>query len=43
MRLVTQAVYDFRETAAYIFANERDKVADIGEDITRTAPNWATV
>jgi hypothetical protein len=37
LRLVTQAVYDFRETAAYIFANERDKVADIGEDITREA------
>ncbi len=37
MRLVTQAVYDFRETAAYIFANEKDKVADIGEDITREA------
>jgi Type II restriction enzyme SfiI len=37
MRLVTHAVYDFRETAAYIFANEKDKVADIGEDITREA------
>jgi hypothetical protein len=37
MRLVTYAVYDFRETAADIFANEKDKVADIGEDITREA------
>lgn len=37
MRLVTQAVLDFRETAALIFKNEKDKVADIGEDITREA------
>lgn len=37
MRLVTQAVFDFRDTASYIFANERDKVADIGEDIMREA------
>src|SRR5207248_7228974 len=37
MRLVTQALFDFRETAARIFENERDLVADIGEDITREA------
>jgi Type II restriction enzyme SfiI len=37
IRLVTQSVHDFREQAAYIFANEKDKVADIGEDITREA------
>jgi type II restriction enzyme SfiI len=37
LRLVTQAIYDFRETAARIFENERDLVADIGEDITREA------
>jgi hypothetical protein len=37
VRLVTQAVLDFRETAALIFQNEKDKVADIGEDITREA------
>lgn len=37
VRLVTQAVSDFREIAAIIFQNEKDKVADIGEDITREA------
>lgn len=37
LRLVTQAVYDFRETAAAIFENEKDLVQDIGEDITREA------
>ena len=37
LRLVTQAVYDFRETAAEIFANETDLAQDIGEDITREA------
>lgn len=37
MRLVTQAIYDFRGTAALIFEKEKDKVADIGEDITREA------
>src|SRR5437588_5648132 len=37
LRLVTQAIYDFRDTAARIFENERDLVADIGEDITREA------
>ena len=37
LRLVTQAVYDFRETANEIFLGEPDLVADIGEDITREA------
>ena len=37
LRMVVQAIYDFKEEAAYIFANELDKVADIGEDITREA------
>lgn len=37
LRLVTQAVYDFRRTAAQIFENEKDLVQDIGEDITREA------
>jgi hypothetical protein len=37
LRLVTQAVVEFRETAALIFQNEKDEVADIGEDITREA------
>jgi len=37
MRLVSHAVYNFRETAEQIFANEKDKVAYIGEDITREA------
>jgi len=37
LRLVTQAIYDFRETAALIFENEKDLVQDIGEDITREA------
>jgi hypothetical protein len=37
LRLVTQALYDFRETAAEIFSNEPDLAADIGEDITREA------
>src|SRR6266498_1039822 len=37
MRLVTQAIYDFRKTAAEIFEKERDLVQDIGEDITREA------
>lgn len=37
MRLVTQAIYDFRETASEIFEKEKDLVADIGEDITREA------
>ncbi len=37
IRLVTQALYDFRETAAEIFRSEPDLAADIGEDITREA------
>ena len=37
LRLVVQAVYDFRETAAEIFKIESDLVADIGEDLTREA------
>lgn len=37
LRLVAQAVYDFRKTAALIFENEKDLVQDIGEDITREA------
>ncbi|MEK6285545.1 MAG: SfiI family type II restriction endonuclease [Acidobacteriota bacterium] len=36
MRLVTQAVYDFREQAAEIFLREAD-FSDIGEDTTREA------
>lgn len=36
-RLVTQAIYDFREIAFEIFRAEADLVADIGEDITREA------
>lgn len=36
-RLVTQAVYEFRETAAEIFRKERDLAQDIAEDITREA------
>ena len=37
LRLVVQAVCDFKETAAEIFKYESDLVADIGEDITREA------
>ncbi|RME42679.1 MAG: type II restriction endonuclease [Caldilineae bacterium] len=37
LRLVVQAIYDYRETAAEVFREERDWVADIGEDITREA------
>jgi hypothetical protein len=37
LRFVVQAIFDFRETAKAIFANEGDLVADIGEDITREA------
>ena len=37
MRLVAQALYDFRDTAAEIFHRERDLVQDIAEDITREA------
>jgi hypothetical protein len=37
LRLVMQAVYDYRITAQEIFQEESDLVADIGEDITREA------
>lgn len=37
LRLVVQAVYDFRDEANEIFYQERDLVTDIGEDITREA------
>jgi hypothetical protein len=37
LRLVVQAIYDFRHTAEQIFLEEQDLVADIGEDITREA------
>lgn len=37
LRLVVQAVYDYRQTAVEIFHEESDLVADIGEDITREA------
>jgi len=37
MRLVTQAMLNFREEAAQIYQNEQDKAQDIGEDITREA------
>ena len=37
LRLVTQALYDYRAVAQEIFRAERDLVADIGEDITREA------
>lgn len=37
LRLVVQALLDYREVAAEIFKEESDLVADIGEDITREA------
>ena len=37
LRLVTQAIYDYRNMAIEIFHEESDLVADIGEDITREA------
>lgn len=37
LRMVTQAIYDYRNEAAEIFKEEIDLVADIGEDITREA------
>jgi hypothetical protein len=37
LRLVAQAVYEYRDIAAEIFREEGDRVADIGEDITREA------
>lgn len=37
LRMVTQALVDFRAEAREIFSNESDLQADIGEDITREA------
>jgi len=37
LRLVTYAIYEFRDIAAEIFARERDLAQDIAEDITREA------
>ncbi|MDR3268357.1 MAG: SfiI family type II restriction endonuclease [Tannerella sp.] len=37
LRLVVQAILDFRDTATEIFEFEKDLVADIGEDLTREA------
>lgn len=37
LRLVVQALLDYRDTASEIFKEEADLVADIGEDITREA------
>ena len=37
LRLVVQALYDYRDSAQEIFHEESDWVADIGEDITREA------
>ena len=37
LRLVVQAILDFRDDAIAIFREESDSVADIGEDITREA------
>ena len=37
LRMVTQAIYDFRDEAREFFIHEPDAVADIGEDITREA------
>lgn len=37
LRLVCQAIVDFRGEAIRIFQNEKDLVQDIGEDITREA------
>jgi hypothetical protein len=37
LRMVVQAIYDFRHETIEIFTNEGDLVADIGEDITREA------
>jgi Type II restriction enzyme SfiI len=37
LRMVTQAIYDYRILAQEIFREESDLVADIGEDITREA------
>lgn len=37
LRMVVQAIYDFRDQTNEIFLQEQDLVADIGEDITREA------
>ena len=37
LRMVTQAIYDFRHESQEFFTHEPDMVADIGEDITREA------
>lgn len=37
LRLVVQAIFDFKNTAVDIFRKESDLVADIGEDLTREA------
>ncbi|MBN1286284.1 MAG: SfiI family type II restriction endonuclease [Anaerolineae bacterium] len=37
LRLVTQALYDYRTAALEIFREESDQVSDIGEDITQEA------
>ena len=37
LRLVVQAICDYRITAQEIFREESDQIADIGEDITREA------
>jgi hypothetical protein len=37
LRLVVQAIYEYREVAVEIFRMEGDLVADIGEDVTREA------
>ncbi|MDX2040755.1 MAG: BglI family type II restriction endonuclease [Acidobacteriota bacterium] len=37
LRLVVQALCDYRTTAQEVFREESDQVADIGEDITREA------
>ncbi|WP_240695799.1 SfiI family type II restriction endonuclease [Candidatus Chloroploca sp. Khr17] len=35
LRLLVQALYDYRHEAAIIFQAENDQVADIGEDVTQ--------
>ena len=37
LRLVVQAIYEYREDTLVIFREEGDQVADIGEDVTREA------
>ena len=37
LRLVTQAILDFREVAADLFGHEKDLPQDFGEDVTREA------